>query len=164
MLTPFVPSLHAQEYAAQVSARPDLHRWLYRLFPFELSSLDQILTDVELRVRCNPSRIPFAIIDKARGGAMGGVIGLINALAENLSPEISWVVVFPAFQRTYVASHAASVCPRAPLTRSRARRTPRSRLSAGAMDGALFEQVIARHGDTHGSEGRRRPALDMGAA
>ena len=104
-LTPFIPSLHAQEYAAQVSARPDLHRW----FPFELSSLDQILTAIELRVRRNPSWILFAIIDKARGGALAGVIGLIKASAEHLSAEIAWLLVFPAFQRTYVTSNAVGI-------------------------------------------------------
>ncbi|KAH9027377.1 hypothetical protein EDB85DRAFT_2134030 [Lactarius pseudohatsudake] len=96
-LTPFIPSLHAQEYAAQ--------RW----FPFDLSSLDLLLTEVEVRVRRNPSWILFAIIDKARGGAMAGVIGLINASPENLSAEIAWVLVFPAFQRTYVTSNAIGI-------------------------------------------------------
>jgi RimJ/RimL family protein N-acetyltransferase len=104
-LTPFIPSLHAKEYAAQASARPDLHRW----FPFDLTSLDHILTEVELRMRRNPSWILFAIIDKARGGAMAGVIGLIHASAQNLSAEIAWVLVFPAFQRTYVTSNAVGI-------------------------------------------------------
>jgi RimJ/RimL family protein N-acetyltransferase len=104
-LTPFIPSLHAQEYAAQITARPDLHRW----FPFELSSLDQILTEIELRVRRNPFWILFAIIDKARGGVMAGVIGLIKASVEHLSAEIGWVLVFPAFQRTYVTSNAIGI-------------------------------------------------------
>ncbi|KAI9433153.1 acyl-CoA N-acyltransferase [Lactarius indigo] len=104
-LTPFIPSLHAQEYARQVSARPELQRW----FPFDLSSLDLLLTAVEVRVRRNPSWILFAIIDKARGGAMAGVIGLINASPENLTAEIAWVLVFPAFQRTYVTTNAIGI-------------------------------------------------------
>jgi len=104
-LTPFVPRLHAEEYAAQVSAKPDLHRY----FPFELSSLDQILMEVELRARRDPSWILFAIIDKARGGSLAGVIGLLDASAPNLSVEMGWVVVFPAFQRTYVTSNAVGI-------------------------------------------------------
>ncbi|KAH8985045.1 acyl-CoA N-acyltransferase [Lactarius hatsudake] len=104
-LTPFIPSLHAQEYAAQVGVRPELHRW----FPLDLSSLDLLLTEVEVRVRRNPLWVLFAIIDKARGGAMAGVIGLINASPENLSAEIGWVLVFPAFQRTHVASNAIGI-------------------------------------------------------
>ncbi|KAF8269110.1 hypothetical protein EI94DRAFT_1038266 [Lactarius quietus] len=104
-LTPFIPSLHAQEYAAQVRARPDLHRD----FPFELSSLDHIQASVELLVRRNPACILFTILDKARGGAMAGVIGLINAYATQLCAEIAWVLVFPAFRRTYVGSNAIGI-------------------------------------------------------
>ena len=107
-LTPFIPKLHAQEYAAQTSVRPDLHRWI----PFEVNSLDQVLTRVELVVRCNSSWILFAIIDKARDGAMAGVIALINTSVENLSTEIAWLVVFPAFQRTYVTSNAVGIAMR----------------------------------------------------
>ena len=103
-LTPFIPSLHAQEYAAQLSARPDLHRWI----PFDLSSPDHFLTEVELRVRRDPSWILFTILDKARGGAMAGVIGLIGS-AQNLSAEIVWLLVFPAFQGTYVSSNAVGI-------------------------------------------------------
>ncbi|KAI9508970.1 acyl-CoA N-acyltransferase [Russula earlei] len=106
-LTPFIPSLHAKEYAEQTAARPELHRW----FPFDPSGLDTILTLVELRVRRDPTWILFAIIDKARGGggAFAGVIGLINASPENLSAEIAWVLVFPAFQRTYVTTNAVGL-------------------------------------------------------
>ena len=104
-LTPFIPSLHAREYAAQVSAKPDLHRY----YPFALSSLDEILTAVELRARREPTWLLFAIIDKARDGAMAGVIGLLDTSAHNLSVEIGWVVVFPAFQRTYVTSNAVGI-------------------------------------------------------
>ena len=104
-LTPFIPSLHAQEYAAQARARPDMHRD----FPFELSSLDHILASVELLMRRNPSCILFAILDKARGGAMAGVIGLVNASAAQLCAEIAWALVFPAFRRTYVTSNAIGI-------------------------------------------------------
>ena len=104
-LMPFIPSLHTQEYAAQANARPDLHRD----FPFELTSLDQILASVELFMRRNPSCILFAILDKARGGMMAGVIGLINASAAQLCAEIAWVLVFPAFRRTYVTSNAIGI-------------------------------------------------------
>lgn len=101
-LTPFIPSLHAREYAEQTAAHPELHR----RFVFDLTSLDKILTQVELTMRSQPLAILFAIIDKARGGALAGVIGLLNTLPFNLSTEIGWVVVFPAFQRTYVSSNA----------------------------------------------------------
>ena len=104
-LTPFIPSLHAREYASQSAAHPELHRY----FPLNPSSLDAILTAVELRVRRDPTWILFAIIDKTHGdggGALAGVIGLVHASPANLSAEVAWVLVFPAFQRTYVASNA----------------------------------------------------------
>jgi len=103
-LTPFIPSLHARAYADVLKIDPDLHRW----FPIDLSSLDNILTQVEFLMRRRPVCILFAIIDKTRGGdgALAGVIGLINAMPSNLSTEIAWAVVFPAFQHTYVASNA----------------------------------------------------------
>jgi RimJ/RimL family protein N-acetyltransferase len=101
-LTPFIPALHAREYAEQSIAHPELHRWI----PMELSSLNHILTKIELRVRRDPNWILFAIIDKARGGAMAGLIGLIRTSPENLITEIGWIIVFPSFQRTYVTTNA----------------------------------------------------------
>jgi RimJ/RimL family protein N-acetyltransferase len=101
-LTPFIPALHAREYAEQSIAHPELHRWI----PFELSNLDHILAAIELRVRRDPNWILFSIIDKARGGAMAGLIGLIRTSRENLCTEIGWIIVFPAFQRTYVTTNA----------------------------------------------------------
>ena len=59
-LTPFVPSLHARGYADQAKAHPDSHRW----YPFNLSTLDNILTQVETLVRRNPLAILFAVIDQ----------------------------------------------------------------------------------------------------
>jgi len=69
-------------------------------------------------VRRDPSRMLFAITDKARGGAMAGVIGLINASVQNLSAEIGWVLAFPAFQPALIRDferrrHHASIRTRA---------------------------------------------------
>jgi hypothetical protein len=91
-LTPFVPSLHTHEHAAKITAQPDLHRW----YSTQLSSLDQILTEVELRAT-QPHWILFTVIDKVHGDALAGVIGLSEASAHDLSVEIVWVAVFPAF-------------------------------------------------------------------
>ena len=81
-LTPFIPPLHAQEYAA-----PDLHR----AFPFEHSSMDQILTErkteIELLLRRHPSCILFATIDKACGRTMASMIALINERVVYGKPE-----------------------------------------------------------------------------
>jgi len=104
-LTPFIPSLHAKDYAKQVAAHPELHRYM----PLDPSSLDEILTVFEQLVRYQPTNILFAIIDKARGGALAGVIGLFFMSPENLSVEVGWVLIFPAFQRTYVTTNAVGL-------------------------------------------------------
>ncbi|KAH9976523.1 acyl-CoA N-acyltransferase [Russula compacta] len=104
-LIPFIPSQHMKEYAEQAAAHPELHRY----FLLDLSSLDKILTHVELEFRRAPTSVCFAIIDKARGGAHAGVIGVVNASPLQLSVEIAWVVVFPAFQRTYVTTNAVGL-------------------------------------------------------
>jgi len=104
-LTPFVPSLYARPYADQVKAHPDIHRY----YPLDLTSLDKILFEIETLVRSRPAYILFAIIDKARGGAFTGVIGLFGASPTNLSAEIAWIVVFPEFRRTYVTSNAVGL-------------------------------------------------------
>jgi RimJ/RimL family protein N-acetyltransferase len=104
-LTPFIPSLHARGYADQVKAHPDLHRW----FPFNLSTLDIILSAIETLIRRYPMCILFAVIDKARGDAFAGVIGLINTSPTNLVTEIAWAVVFPEFRRSYVTNNAVGL-------------------------------------------------------
>jgi RimJ/RimL family protein N-acetyltransferase len=107
-LTPFIPSLHAKEYAEQAAAHPELHRYI----PLDVSSLNKILMVFEQLMRQQPTSILFAIIDKARGGgagALAGVIGLLHTSATNLSAEMAWVLVFPAFQRTYVTTNAVGL-------------------------------------------------------
>ena len=104
-LTPFIPSLHARVYANQAKAHPDLHHW----YPFDLSTLDNILTKIETLVRRSPMAIMFAVIDKARGNAFAGVISLLSAFPMNLSLEIGWLVIFPEFRRSYVTSNAVGL-------------------------------------------------------
>jgi len=110
-LTPFIPSIHAQHYTDQMRQHPELQRWL----PYDHSKLENVLEFFEVTVRRSPNWVLFAIIDKDRpdpahpefgGGSMAGIIGLIFTSEPNLSTEIGWVVVFPAFQRTYVTSNA----------------------------------------------------------
>ncbi|KAI0067608.1 acyl-CoA N-acyltransferase [Artomyces pyxidatus] len=100
-LTPFIPAIYAQAYLDQVNAAPALQRWL----PFDHHSLDELLPFVETFVRANSECVVFAIIDKP-SGKFAGIIGLIYTSDANLRTEIGWVVVFPTFQRTYVASNA----------------------------------------------------------
>ena len=61
------------------------------------------------RLQLDPNFVFFAIIDKGRGGALAGSLGLINTEPQNLSTEIGFVTIFPAFQRTYVTSNAVGI-------------------------------------------------------
>ena len=69
-------------------------------------------------VRRDPGNVLFAIIDKTKpdphhpefgGGSFAGVTGLYHSSAEQLSTEIAFVVILPAFQRTHVASNVIGV-------------------------------------------------------
>jgi RimJ/RimL family protein N-acetyltransferase len=104
-LTPFIPSLHARAYADELKTDPNLHRW----FPFDLSTLDNILVMTEILIRRPPMCILFAITDKARGDALAGVISLVNASPTQLRAEIAWLVVFPEFRRSYVTDNAVGL-------------------------------------------------------
>ncbi|KAI0634763.1 acyl-CoA N-acyltransferase [Trametes polyzona] len=107
-LVPFIPRIHAETYWDNVKDRyHDLFKYYYRAF----TSLPDFLAWHELYFRRNPHQIYFAVIDKTRpdpahadwGGSFAGLIGLINTSPANLSTELGWLLVFPAFQRTHVA-------------------------------------------------------------
>jgi RimJ/RimL family protein N-acetyltransferase len=71
-----------------------------------------------------PWCVLFAIVDKARGGALAGVIGLAETWPVHLSTQIAWVVVFPAFRDTYVEANAIGLLLRYCLEPPSAPRTP----------------------------------------
>ncbi|KJA16041.1 hypothetical protein HYPSUDRAFT_47786 [Hypholoma sublateritium FD-334 SS-4] len=110
-LVPFIPEEHAQLFVDE--APPDIYKYL----PFgPFTDGAELITDLfNVRVRDNPGYVLFAIYDKTRAatptsaGAFAGIIGLINSDPVNLSTEISFVMILPAFQRTHVASHAVGI-------------------------------------------------------
>ncbi|KAI0303541.1 acyl-CoA N-acyltransferase [Multifurca ochricompacta] len=104
-LTPFIPSIHANELFRQIKAHPGLQHWL----PFDILDMDELLAVLELRFRRDPSNILFAIIDHVHGGTLTGTIGLLKASPVHLSVEIGWVFVFPSFQHTHVTSNAVGL-------------------------------------------------------
>jgi RimJ/RimL family protein N-acetyltransferase len=104
-LTPFIPALHAQQYWDQATQAPDVFRYLST----NHKTINEFLFFLETRVRRDPNFVFFAIIDKPRGGALAGLIGLINTEPGNLSTEIGFVTIFPAYQRTYVTSNAVGI-------------------------------------------------------
>ena len=104
-LTPLIPALHVREYWDQAQQAPEIYRFL----SVKPKTIDELLFFLEARVRRDPNFVFFAIIDKARGGALAGTIGLINTEPVNLSTEIGFVTIFPAYQRTYVTSNAVGI-------------------------------------------------------
>jgi len=104
-LTPFIPALHAREYWDQAAQAPEIYRFL----SIKPKTIDEFLFFLETRIRRNPNFVFFAIIDKGRGGKLAGEIGLINTEPVNLSTEIGFVTIFPAYQRTYVTSNAVGI-------------------------------------------------------
>jgi RimJ/RimL family protein N-acetyltransferase len=104
-LTPFIPSVHARAYADKLNTDPDLHRW----YPFDLTTLDDILEKTEIFMRRLPFCILFAIIDKARGDAFAGVVSLVNTSSKDLRTEIAWLIVLPEFRRSYVTDNTVGL-------------------------------------------------------
>lgn len=87
---------------------------MYQHLPFgPFESVGQFVdTFVEGRVRSNPALILFAVYDKTKAtpsnvdGELAGAIGLLNTSTANLSTEIGFVLMLPAFRRTHVTSNA----------------------------------------------------------
>lgn len=115
-LVPFIPSLHAEPYFYPSIADPELSRYL----PVTFTELSEYLIFVEYWFRRESSNMLFAIIDKTKQTAgdddaeslknsVAGMIGLIHASPRDHLIEIGPVVVLPAFQRTFVTTHAVSI-------------------------------------------------------
>lgn len=112
-LVPFIPRLHADSFGAQVETAPDIFRYYSSAWP----TLASFLAHHEHFFRRTPRNILFAVIDKTRpdlahpefGGSLAGTMALRGCDSQNLAAEIAFVVVFPPFQRTHVASNAVGV-------------------------------------------------------
>ncbi|KAJ7756423.1 acyl-CoA N-acyltransferase [Mycena maculata] len=101
-LTPYLPLTHNDEFFAQLSAHPELERYLP--MPFTPAIIqDALISD--------PDSIIFAVIDKTKGehGKFAGVIGLLHTSWNNRTTEIGPVMCFPEFQRTFVSSNAVGI-------------------------------------------------------
>lgn len=108
-LTPLEPRVHASFWFEQASQDPSFEAWM----SFRNDTLEQLLRRLE-SWRRSPTLLILAIIDKGRpgqapvvpGGSFAGIIGLVQYSSQHLSAEIAPVMVFPTFQKTYVASTA----------------------------------------------------------
>ncbi|KAI0704610.1 acyl-CoA N-acyltransferase [Earliella scabrosa] len=107
-LVPFIPAVHASTFWENL--KDNTHE-SFRYYPFRLSALSQALSMIELTFRQNPNIILFAVIDKTKPdpehpdweGSLAGIVSLLNTVPLNLTTEIGFVMVFPAFRRTHVA-------------------------------------------------------------
>ncbi|KAI0041556.1 acyl-CoA N-acyltransferase [Auriscalpium vulgare] len=103
-LTPFIPALHAAPFLAELIAEPALLRWM----PMAFSTLPEVLTFIETFARADPNVIIFAVHDRP-SRALAGIIGLLRTSAPNLCTEIGPVIIFPAYQGTYVGANAVGL-------------------------------------------------------
>ncbi|KAI0030308.1 acyl-CoA N-acyltransferase [Vararia minispora EC-137] len=109
-LIPLIPRLHANLVVEQLTKAPEVLRWL----PSRPTTLEDFLPFVERKFRRNPANILFLVLDKGRpdpahpdlAGGIAGFISLIDTDPARMKTEIGWVVILPAFQRTYVTTHA----------------------------------------------------------
>ncbi|PCH42245.1 acyl-CoA N-acyltransferase [Wolfiporia cocos MD-104 SS10] len=114
-LAHFVPALHADTLWAQ--AEPHANE-LFRFYPFFPGTRLAFLASIEY-IRQQPHWCIFTIFDRTRegntgedadgDGAVAGLMALVNTNAGNLSTEIAYVLVLPAFQHTHVARTAAAL-------------------------------------------------------
>ncbi|KAH7915772.1 hypothetical protein BJ138DRAFT_1122298 [Hygrophoropsis aurantiaca] len=119
-LTPFIPSIHAEPFYQGSS--PEIYRFLpFGPYPDAQSFVKDF---IETRVHPDPAIIIYSIFDKTRPAppssfpssdssaipyALAGVIGYLNARPTNLSIEIGFVMILPAFQRTHITTNAVGL-------------------------------------------------------
>ncbi|KAG8726796.1 hypothetical protein FRC12_023075 [Ceratobasidium sp. 428] len=111
-LTPLIPSIHGKALCEGIQLHPELLRYL----PWAPASLiNDYDTHYERIMRSDPSWCVFAILDKAKltdetdktqGHALAGAMGYLRADPESASIEIGYAIVLPAYQRTFVSTHA----------------------------------------------------------
>ncbi|KAL2866191.1 GNAT family N-acetyltransferase, partial [Aspergillus lucknowensis] len=106
-LEPFDPTLHAANFISQKQTHPELFQ--YVAFP-DVNTEEEFVKDVyKPHIAALPGECLYAIIDKTKPEpatqGYAGTIALSNTSAANASTEFG-VLVFPAFQRTHVASNA----------------------------------------------------------
>ncbi|KAF8606013.1 acyl-CoA N-acyltransferase [Ceratobasidium sp. AG-I] len=131
-LVPFVPSIYAQPLFEAIQLNPEL---LYYLPWHPFKTVHEFELHYERLIRSDPAWCVFAILDKSKltdetdpsegkqqtqscltsvssdapitvGHALAGTIGYLNAAPESASVEIGYAIVLPAYQRTFVSTHA----------------------------------------------------------
>ncbi|OAA68714.1 Acyl-CoA N-acyltransferase [Niveomyces insectorum RCEF 264] len=112
-LEPFEPDTHAARFVDLAKAHPDVFK--YVAFPV-LNDEADFLREVYGPLRASAGDCLYAIVDNVGGGGGGaaaaapedsfaGVVSLTATNPTNAVTEIG-IIVFPAFQRTHVATNA----------------------------------------------------------
>ncbi|KIJ67830.1 hypothetical protein HYDPIDRAFT_107345 [Hydnomerulius pinastri MD-312] len=114
-LVPYVPRLHTDAFLEGMKG----YESLYQHLPAAMETRRDWLVYVETFCRANAGHLLFTIIDTFRqnadpqiDGRLAGVIGLMSTSPGLLTTAIGPCIVLPAFQRTYVASHAVGLVMR----------------------------------------------------
>ncbi|CAE6399745.1 unnamed protein product [Rhizoctonia solani] len=110
-LVPFVPSVYGQALFEGMKPHPELVGYL-PWNPFK--TLHEFEVHFEQLIRSNPTWCVFAALDKSKldpdqvdtARALAGTIGYLRASPELSSVEIGYVIILPAYQRTFVSTHA----------------------------------------------------------
>lgn len=107
-LVPFQPRLHARAFVEQLVEDPETTQWIVMS-----TTLDEFLPAFERLFRRDTGQCTFAVIDKLRPDPAyprldGGLAGMVSLAVDNpatLAAEVG-IITFPAYQATYVTTHA----------------------------------------------------------
>ncbi|KAF5361417.1 hypothetical protein D9758_006218 [Tetrapyrgos nigripes] len=110
-IVPFIPSKHVEEF---FSSSQDEKVWQYLpIGPF--ASPSEFASYWEKHIVSSDQHTLFVILDKTtlkedgKSPYMAGMIGYMNSKAVDLVTEIAFVIVFPKFQQSHVASNAVGL-------------------------------------------------------
>ncbi|KZW01209.1 acyl-CoA N-acyltransferase [Exidia glandulosa HHB12029] len=101
------PEVHNELYWSALSSAPQTNTYM----PYSPPIINLDATDAwYAKIAADRTRTLWAIYDLSSSAPVfAGIIGLLNASLENLSAEIGYVTIFPAFQRTHVNTHASGL-------------------------------------------------------
>ncbi|KAF5349985.1 hypothetical protein D9756_009080 [Leucocoprinus leucothites] len=110
-LVPWNPDAHSTSFVEKIIPHPELFNWL-PFGPFD--SRESFDPWFHGRIQSQKSEVAFAVFDKTRNDSsdnagFAGMIGLLNASESNISVEMGFLIILPAFHRTHVASNAVGL-------------------------------------------------------
>ncbi|KIW23283.1 uncharacterized protein PV07_11494 [Cladophialophora immunda] len=108
-LVPFEPSVHTTPFVEMIKTYPEM--FTYIPFPV-INNEEDFMREAYEAIRSSPADCLFAVMDKAATPGAGdtsakfaGVVSLFATNPVNAVTEVG-VMIFPAFQRTHVATNA----------------------------------------------------------